>query len=269
MRKHVVILLGLFFIAAAPYKKDGYRKVKNTSFTRGEHLTYYAHYGFITAAEGEVIMDENISSINGRPCYKVDVYGKTTKFFDVIAKVRNHWGTYIDTTSIIPQKFYRYIDEGSYKRNEIMEYDHEHDSLFVHTLDLETRELKRIDPYAVKDNIQDVLSGFYYLRTVDFSKLSVGELISIDGFYKNKAFDFKVRYEGKDIIKTKLGKIKALKIAPVMPKNSVFDGENSIHLWLSDDENKIPLRVKTEMFIGSIKLDILTAEGLKNPLNKV
>lgn len=269
MRNLVVILFSLLLIAAAPQNKHHYREVKNTSFTRGEHLTYYAHYGWITAAHGEVIMDEDISSINGRPCYKVDVFGKTTKFFDVIAKVRNHWGTYIDTTSIIPQKFYRYIDEGSYKRNEMMEYDHENDSLFVHTLDLKTRELERTDPYAVKDNIQDVLSGFYYLRTVDFSNLSVGELISINGFYKNKAFDFKIRYEGKDVIKTKLGKIKAIKIAPVMPNNSVFDGENSIHLWLSDDENKIPLRVKTEMFIGSIKLDILTAEGLKNPLNKV
>ncbi|MDP4678973.1 MAG: DUF3108 domain-containing protein, partial [Cyclobacteriaceae bacterium] len=126
-----------------------------------------------------------------------------------------------------------------------------------------------IDPYAVKDNIQDVLSGFYYLRTVDFDVMSTGEIISINGFYKNKAFDFKVRYEGKDEIKTKLGKIKALKIVPIMPKNTIFNGENSITIWLSDDKNKIPLRVKTEMFIGSIKLDISSATGLKNRLNKV
>ena len=265
-----IILFCSLFIAAAPQTKDDhYRIVKNTSFTNGEHLTYYAHYGWITAAEGEVITDENISSVNGRPCYKVDVYGQTTKFFDVIAKVRNHWGTFIDTAAIIPQKFYRYIDEGSYKRNELMEYDHENDSLFVHTLDLETIKLKRIDPYAVKDNIQDVLSGFYYLRTVDFDVMSTGEIISINGFYKNKAFDFKVRYEGKDEIKTKLGKIKALKIVPIMPENTVFNGENSITIWLSDDKNKIPLRVKTEMFIGSIKLDISSATGLKNRLNKV
>lgn len=269
MRYWAIILLFLMLTAATHSPEGHYRQVPNKNFSQGEHLKYYAHYGFIKAAEGEMIVDHNISTVNNRPCFKVDIYGKTTSFFDVIAKVRNHWGTYIDTAAIIPQKFYRYIDEGSYKRNEIMEYDHKKDSLFVHVLDRETKRLDRIVPYAVPDNIQDVVSGFFYLRTIDFSKLLPGDTVAINGFYKNKIFDFKIRYEGRDVIKTKIGKIRALKIAPIMPENSVFDGEDSVHAWLSDDDNKIPLKVRTDMFIGAIELDIKYASGLRNPLNKI
>ncbi|MFY0650542.1 MAG: DUF3108 domain-containing protein [Cyclobacteriaceae bacterium] len=119
------------------------------------------------------------------------------------------------------------------------------------------------------NNIQDIVSGFFYLRTIDFDQLAVGETVAINGFYKNKVFDFKIRFEGREVIKTKLGKIRALKIAPMMPENSVFDGEDSIHAWLSDDQNKIPLKVKSDMFIGAIELDIKTAKGLTKPINKL
>ncbi len=271
MKKYwwILGLVSFVLMAAGPKKYNYYRTIDNRTFGGGEHLKYYAHYGFIKAAEGEVFVDRRIASVNDRPCYKVDIYGQTTSFFDVIARVRNHWGSYIDTAAIIPQKFYRYIDEGEYKRNEIMEYDHKNDSLFVHVLDRETRQLDHIERYAVPDNVQDVVSGFFYLRTIDFNRHTPGDTLAIDGFYKNKVFDFKVRYVGKETIKTKLGKIRAIKIAPVMPKNSVFDGKDSIHLWLSDDDNKIPLKVRSEMFVGAIELDIKYASGLKNPLNKI
>ena len=270
MRYLVILSFFLLSMGLVDQDKDGhYRRVKNTNFGKGEHLKYYAHYGFIRAAEGEVFTDEDIVEMNGRPCYKMSVYAKTTTFFDVIAKVRNEYGTYIDTTSILPQKFYRYVDEGSYKRNEIMDYDHENDSLFVHTLDLKTRELVRTDPYAVPDNIQDMVSGMYYLRTMDFSNLSSGDTLSIDGFFKNKLYDFKIIFDKKEVIKTKLGKIRAIKIRPIMPNSPIFDGKDSVEIWLSDDANKVPLKVKSALFVGAIELDIKLATGLKHPLNKV
>ncbi|MFY0650543.1 MAG: DUF3108 domain-containing protein [Cyclobacteriaceae bacterium] len=146
MKALAAISILIISMATAPLERPVYRHIDNSHFKSGEHLEYYAHYGFIKAAEGEMIINKNISTVNGLPCYKVDIYGKTTKFFDVIAKVRNHWGSYIDTASIIPQKFYRYIDEGSYKRNEIMEYDHKSDSLYVHVLIAKPRHFKKSNP---------------------------------------------------------------------------------------------------------------------------
>jgi hypothetical protein len=114
-----------------------------------------------------------------------------------------------------------------------------------------------------------MIGGFIYLRNMDFSKIKVKDTISVPGFYEDEFYKLRIIYNGKETIKVKAGKIRAIKLTPIMPKNKIFDGENSITAWFSDDKNHIPLKIKAEMFIGSAGVELTEYSNLKHKLNLV
>ncbi|UII29019.1 DUF3108 domain-containing protein [Fulvivirga maritima] len=235
-----------------------YRTISNESFKPGEVIEYTAHYGFVHAAKGKMVISDEIYSINNRPCYKIDVYGESIGMFDMFLRIRDNWGTYLDTSSIVTHKFYRVIEEGKYRKNEIVEFDHSKKKAKVKTFDNKKQKWRSPEYYEVPANIQDLVSGYYYLRVLDFDKYKKDDIITVDAFFDKELYNFKVRYLGKETVKTKLGKIKSIMLSPIMPENSLFDGENSIKVWISDNENKVPLKIKADMFVGAVEIDILS-----------
>ena len=114
--------------------------------------------------------------------------------------------------------------------------------------------------------MQDLVSGYFYLRTVDYGRLRIGDTIKVSAFLEDKTYDFRIKYLGKEKIDTKFGTINAIKLSPIMPSNGLFNGENSIKLWLSDDRNKVALKIEAEMFVGSVEIDLKHYQGLRNPM---
>ncbi len=117
------------------------------------------------------------------------------------------------------------------------------------------------------DNVHDLISGYYFLRTIDFSKLSNGQIIEVPAFYDDTIYNMKVRYRGKDVVKTKQGKVNVLKLNPVLPQNKLFKDEESIRIFVSDDLNKIPVKVEVDLWVGSMVMDLKRNGGLKQPLH--
>jgi hypothetical protein len=110
------------------------------------------------------------------------------------------------------------------------------------------------------------VGGFLYLRNFDFTKAHKGDTITISGFLEKDSYKLKVIYTGKEVITTNNGKIPCIRIRPIMPKNSMFDGENSIQAWISDDINRIPVKMQAKMFIGNTGLELTGFKGLRNQL---
>lgn len=258
MRQNLVIISFLIlFISSAQRKAGQERFVKNTSFRKGEVIRYKAHYGFVNAAEGEMVISDKIHEVNGRKCYKIDVYGRSIGMFDLFLRIRDNWGTYLDSSSIVSQKFYRKIEEGKYRKHEIVTFDQNEKVASVKTFDNHKQDWRPIEKFEVPSNVQDIVSGYYFLRTLKFDTLEVGDVIKIDAFFDDEIYDFKIRYIGKEVLKTNLGKINSLVLSPIMPENSLFDGKNSIKVWISDDRNKVPLKIKAAMFVGAVEIDIV------------
>ena len=255
----LLLLVAAGFGFSAFENRDTMRTLDNDSFTNGEKLEYIVHYGLINAAEATIDVDKDIQLINNRPCFKVNVFGKTTGSFDFFLKVRDTWRSYIDTTSIVPQRFHRNIEEGKYKKKENVMFDHYKDLAVV-------EDKKETNTFKVPDNVQDIVSGVYYLRTLNYDKRKIGEVIKIQGFFDDEIFDFTVTYKGKETVETKAGDIKAIKLVPKMPKNKLFDGEDAVTIYLSDDQNKIPVLIQAEMFVGAVKINLNKYKGLKNRL---
>jgi hypothetical protein len=241
-----------------------YRQVDNHSFDFGEKLEYRVHYGMLNAAEASMEIANSVVYHNERPCYKVDVWGRSVGLFDLISSINDNWGTYIDTAAIIPHGFYRILEEGRYRKFEYVDFYHQKQEAVTTILDKKTQEPKDKIVSKIPENVQDMVSGYYYIRTLDFSKFSPGEIISIDAFFDEEQYDFKLRYLGKESIRTKIGRFQTIVLQPLLPKNGLFTGEDAIKIWMTDDNNKIPLKVKASMFVGAVEIDIQRITGARN-----
>ncbi len=254
--KVIIFALLMVTLLAGDRVREKYRFVKNKSFQKGEVLEYKVHYGFVNAATAKMVISDDLAEINGRKCYKIEVTGRSVGMFDLFLKIRDTWGTYLDTASIITHKFYRKLQEGKYRKHEIVDFDHKNKLARVRTFHNKKKQWRPVETFTIPENVQDLVSGYYYLRTVDFSSVKSGDIIKINAFFDDELYDFTIKFVGREELKTKLGKIRSLVLSPVMPENSLFDGENSIRVWLSDDINKVPLKIKAEMFVGAVEIDI-------------
>lgn len=269
--KKAFVSVVLFFVLTAFIVKQSevFPFVKNDSFTRGEVINFKMTYGIFTVGKGSVNIHPKYHRINNRDCFKIDVHGKTVGMVDWVADVDDRWGAYIDTAALLPHQFYRFIREGRYKKDEWTNFDHENRKIEVKTLDNKTGKLKEPKYYEAPPQVRDMVAGFLYLRNMDLSRIKIGDTVSVKGFFEDEFYNFKIIYRGKETIRVKAGKIRTIVFKPVMPKNKVFDGENSVTAWFSDDKNRIPVKIDASMFIGSAGVELTEYSGLKNPLNVV
>jgi Protein of unknown function (DUF3108) len=253
----LLLLISSFVHVDVPYNAP----LSNTSFKKGEELTFKIHYGFVNAARAVFKIDNSIYRIGDKTCYRIEVEGKTIGSFDFFTKVRDRWGTFVDTATMIPEKSYRTIKEGKYDLKESVSFFQDR-GIAVRKVDDTKRE-----QYDTPRNVHDIVSGYYYIRSMDFTKLRLNDTIKVLAFFENKNFDFRMKYLGKAKIDTDQGKFSAIVLSPIMPPNDLFSGENSVKLWISDDKNKIPLKCKTSTILGSIDVDLESYSGLRYPLS--
>ena len=114
--------------------------------------------------------------VNNRPCYRVNVFGRTVGAFDLVSRVRDQWRSYIDTSAILPQMFKQEIEEGKYRKEETVLFNHGSNVVYSSVKD-EKKSFK------VPNNIHDVISGYYYLRTLNFDRMSVGQAVEVPTFF--------------------------------------------------------------------------------------
>tara|TARA_Y100000588_G_C14076150_1_gene848013 strand:- start:135 stop:947 length:813 start_codon:yes stop_codon:yes gene_type:complete len=269
MRIQLLSLILLCISCVANAQGQGHKLSDVPPFQQGELLELKATVGFVKAAEATFGVSEVIYNINDRPTWKIDIHARTVGIFDFISSVRDNWGTYYDTVNYVPHQFYRYIKEGRFRKNEILYFDHEQDSVTVAKLHKESRKLEKTVMHAVPNNVQDMVSGYYYLRSIDFSQVQIGDIITIDTFFDDKLEPFRVKLVKREVLDTDLGDINTLVLVPIIKKDSLFEEDNTITVWLSDDLNKIPLKLQAKIYVGYLKVQLTDAKNLRHPLARV
>lgn len=170
----------------------------------------------------------------------------------------------MDTAKNIPYRSYRHIEEGGYRKHEVIDFNHKKGTATVKEYDKENRRVKSTKEFDIQSEIQDIVSGFYYMRHLDYRLYKRGDIINIKGFFDEKTYDLKMVYEGRDKVSTKIGDFDTIVISPVMPSNKLFSGENPIKMWITNDKNRIPIKVEAELVVGSLNMEITQAKGLRN-----
>ncbi len=224
------------------------RKMDNTSFKVGEYLKYRIHYGIIDAGIAELSVKSKTTKV-GRPVYYMTGKGRSVGMAEWFFKTRDTYETYLDTEALVPWEFVRDVNEGGYEIKRHLVFDHYNNNV----RDLDQKPVKT---YSIPKNAQDLLSTFYYSRCLATEGLEKGQTIPIDMFLDHEPFSFKYKYLGTETVKTKFGKIRCKKFIPVVQSGRVFGDKEGITLWVTDDKNKIPVRLEAELVVGSIKMDL-------------
>jgi hypothetical protein len=235
-------------------------------FGRGEQLTYRAKFGWFTVGSATTTIDKSLYRINQQPCYRVEGAGETASWVSVVAPVKDTFGAYIDTTRFSTQVAYRKLEEGDYRFDEVATFDHQRKKVDVKVRDKETGQYGEPKQFDIPENAKDIIGGFMALRQLDFSKLRKNDTITLAGFFEDKSYFLKIMYKGHDVVQTKVGRIACYKLVPVMPDNKLFDGENSITVWISQDGNQIPVKMQAKMFVGHTGLELEGFRGLRHQL---
>lgn len=230
------------------------------AFGAGEWFRFRMSYSNFLKA-GEATLTVNDGTLNGKPVYHVVGKGWTTGMIKWFFKVNDRYESYFDKTSTIPYKFIRDIDEGGHTKNIEIEFDQKTHKAHVNNI---KKNYKKT--FDTKPSVQDMVSTFYYLRNkLDTSNLKKGDEVFVDMFFDEENYGFKLKYLGKETLKTDFGKVESLIFRPYVMAGRVFKEEESLTLWVSNDKNRIPLRIKADLAVGSLRADLDAFKGLKHP----
>lgn len=237
---------------------------QESAFEGGEWFKFRMSYSNWLKA-GNATLQVKEKALNNKPVYHVVGKGWTTGMIKWFFKVEDRYESYFDQKTMMPYRFIRDIDEGGHTKNLVIDFDQKKNK--AHVNDIKKNKKIVVD---TKPNIQDMVSTFYYLRNnLKIDDLKVGDEVRIDMFFDEENYGFKLQYLGVETISTDFGAIESLKFRPYVMAGRVFKEEESLTLWVSKDKNKLPLRIKADLAVGSLRADLEAFKGLKHPFKIV
>ncbi|RED94354.1 uncharacterized protein DUF3108 [Marinoscillum furvescens DSM 4134] len=256
----IVLLLSLLSAGAQPTSSA---PVDRHNFKKGEHLEFKLSYGWFTVGKASLDIDNNYHPYQNTDCFKVDVKGSTAGLLGVFTHVDDRWGAYVRKDNLLPLHAYRDIEEGKYMRVERTYFDHEAGKVEVLRYDprKEQRKPKRV--YEIQGEVYDLMSSYLYLRNLNFSQYSKGDTIRVKTFYEDELYNFRLVYDGKETMDSKVGEISAHRLYFLIPPSDIFPNEKGIIAWISADPNHLPLRIEAEMFFGKAYCDLTSYRNIK------
>lgn len=261
MRKliSIIVVVGLI-IGLTSSTPISYPEASNQSFTNGEQLHYRVSYGFMDAGEAVLSVNKTTQTgANGRPLYHIKAVGKTISVFNWFYKVNDVYESYVDQQGAFPWYFKRNVNEGGYKINQHYTFKQNKNKVVT----------AKGKSYNVPLGVQDIISAFYYARTLDFNHMKKGDTKTVYCFLDGDIWPLKIKYMGRETIKIRAGTFRCMKFLPIVQKGHYFKDDEDVQFWVSDDENHVPILVKAKIPVGSIKMHLTEWHGLVGPLAKV
>ncbi len=251
MKKNILLFLALLYIGF------GHAQETTTVFKKGEWLRFKMSYsGFLRAGSATLSVDEAI--INDKEVFHVTGKGWTSGVIKWFFKVDDTYESFFNKETIQPYVFIRNINEGGYIINRKINFDYSNNIATTQDFKSGTTSSASIE------DIQDMLSAFYYLRTQNLENLNEGDEIGLNMFIDGETFPFKLRFLGTEFLKTSFGKVKTLLFRPMVQAGRIFKANESVTIWITADANKIPIKLKASLAVGSLRAELEAYKGLAN-----
>lgn len=242
--------------------------VENFAFQSGEKLVFrgYYNWGFIWVAAGEVELSVKTDQFQNKEVFKIKGEGKNAKAFDWFFKLRDTLSCYADAKTLAPLYFDRRTHEAKYDAHH--EYWFDYKSNQIRSQIQKRDKPVKLDTLKNKPCTFDILSVAYYVRNLDFSKYKKGDKIPISMLIDNEIHSLYIRYRGLETIKANSGeRFECLKFSPLLVEGTMFKGGEDMTVWLSNDDNRIPIMVEAKVLVGSVKGILESYDGLRNTKN--
>jgi len=231
---------------------------KEPIFKEGEILSYKLKYGFLTAAEATIKVQASDLKFDNKPTYKLVVDAQTSGTFDIFYKIRDHYDSYIDKVDLTPHFYQENIREASYRRQDKARFYQDSKKVVANKGTFATPTTQTFD----------LVSAYYFARSLDISKLKIGDRFKLNYFLGDEISALEIQYMGKEMVKSKLGNLRCLKFSPSIKPGRIFKKDSKLYLWITDDGNRVPIKAEVEILVGSVTLEIKSAEGLKYAIGK-
>ena len=252
MKKFFSVLGILFFALGFSQKFDNIQS--------GEFLNYRIHYGILNA--GTATLTTLKTTYKGQPHFYVKGYGRTTGAVRAFFKVEDNYESFINYNTGLPSFYVRNVQEGGYTQHFETAFNHSNQTLVLTDKEKNTSTVEK----SVK-GVQDMLSAFYYLRSLDSSELKIGSVKKLNVWIDDELFPFQLKVVGTENVKTKFGTVNCLRIVPQVISGRVFKDKEGVTLWVSNDRNYVPVAIKAELAVGSLKASLDSYRNVKYPLS--
>lgn len=224
------------------------RVVPNNAFKVGEKLTFVIRYGPVVAGSSTMSI-LLITNIKGNETYKIVTEARSSAFFSAFYKVRDQVESYVDRDGLFTWRFEKHLREGKYNADQYVEYDQ------VNGWAVSNKK----DSMRIPPCVQDILCSFYYVRT---QKLEVGKSLFIDNHADNKLYPLEIKVHKKERVKVRAGEFDCVVVEPILRATGLFKSKGRLLIWLTDDERKIPVQMKSKILIGYITAELKQMEGV-------
>lgn len=259
-------LLFIFFLPITQSLAQIPCGLHHNAFTSGEELNYKVVYnwGPIWLESAEASFKVKAAEHNGKGSYLLSGTGSTYPKYDWFYKVRDVFETYLDSTTLRPMKFQATIQEGSKKDKHIYIFNDARQKAYT-VISYGSKKVK-VDTVKLPDCSIDVLTAIYYARSIDYSRCKKNDTVGISLLVDGKIYRVYVRFLGREKFKSKeLGTYRCIKFSPLLIEGTIFKKGEHMTVWVSDDKNKLPVYIETEIVVGSIKVRLMSFKGLRNP----
>lgn len=228
MKQFTSIILLLFLISQSVQAEE----------TR---IKFHVKYGFIKGGEVEMVVVDTI--FNNKPAIHYKVDGRTTGITNAIYGVREIYETTVDAETCLPVKAIRNIKEGNYRRYNETLFNHDVDSLCS----------QRKGCREMPTDLVDIISGFFYFVNKNpFDRLQEGDAVNYQVYHADKIMPVAIKYLREEVIKTEIGKINCLVLAPIIEKGKMFNRSDAIKIYISKADKSL-VYVELETTFGSLK----------------
>jgi hypothetical protein len=256
MRLSILILIGLLPVSqvAAGAAESG------RLIAEGERLRYDVTWMGIRAGQA-TLETWGIVRLNGQPAYRLVTTAESAPALSKIYRVEDRSESYLGVNPTRSLRFEKHLREGRYRHSSQTEFDHQAGVATFRYLDFSQvpRGISRLDEaerygryvqqeFALVPGSLDELSVLYYVRTLP---LPVGTTTVAKVFASKKNWELEVRVLGRETLETALGRRETVVVEPLLKFEGIFQRKGRVVVWLTDDPEKIPVRMKSEVIIGS------------------
>lgn len=254
MKKNIVFI-GLVLLPFIGYAQFNQVLVHELPFKAGEKLTYTVKFGPVVG--GKATLKLKKETYKSMTVFRAVAQGKTVGFAEVLYSVNDVFESYFDQKTGFPYRIVRIVKEGNYRKHEEAFLDREKNTAY---------SVREDSVLVVPPDIMDMVSLVYFIRRINYNHLKPGDVIKSITYFDDEIFPFDIRYKGKETVKTKFGAIRCHRFDPVVEPGRMFESEDDMQIWLSDDKNVIPVKVRFDLLVGSLRMELEEYENLKYPL---
>lgn len=241
-------------------QNNKYRYINNEAFGFGEKLEYKV--GLIggvfdgLGGKGGLKIGSKPVIREGRECYDIQFWVNSEGVVDFTYPVHDKYRSIVDVSGIFPFEFYQQIREGKYKKDFKATFDQSKHLAIV-----------KDKQYPIEEYMLDLVSAFYYVRTMDLSKMPNGHIFYLKNFYKDTTFSLPVKIIKRETIKVPAGKFNTIVVQPIIAAGGLFKFQSHIYIWLTNDDRKMPVKVSTTIVIGEAGAELIKYSGVRGKIN--